>query len=562
MRLLLLLFVLTSLACSRRLLRETGQHIKIPMIDEDRFDTQYPESQAEEPSSSGSGCPVYVMLPLDTVWVVERDGKRISVLKKERSLDIALHTLKQAGVEGVMVDVWWGIVERAGPRQYDFSAYKRLFYKVAAAGLKVQAVMSFHAAGGNVGDTCKIPLPKWVLEIGERNPDIFYTDKAGHRNRECLSLGCDEVPLFWGRTPVLMYRDFINAFADKFQHLFGEFSMRRAWRRRRPKSHGVPFCRDGHHGGHCGARAGGRAAVPFLPGGRRPVAVPGRGRVPVLRQVHARKPAANSGGGGARGVVRLAQAGMGQGMARKGSTVCIGDGETAEDLGRGHVGRDSSRAAFVLCTARSEGLVVGLRTAPVPARFVKARVCLCMHVLNVTRQLCASPCRGLSGPHDAGHYNSSSWETGFFVSQNGSWNTAYGHFFLSWYSNMLLEHADRVLSSAAEVLNKHGRPRVFNSMRDVSATRGRGVGGGLQPIYWSNVSTAVLSAATCGADGCVLSRAWRFAHVSTVSLCICICFGRRRPTGTSSTSSRRRARWASSWRACTGGSNRARTRRS
>jgi beta-amylase len=211
---------------SRRLLRETGQHMKIPHIDEDRFDVEYPADyeggSMDEPSSSGTGCPVYVMLPLDTVWVVERDGKRISVLKKERSLDIALHTLKQAGVEGVMVDIWWGIVERQGPRQYDFTAYKRLFYKVAAAGLKVQAVMSFHAAGGNVGDTCKIPLPKWVLEVGERNPDVFYTDKAGHRNRECLSLGCDEQSLFWGRAPVHMYRDFINAFADKFQHLFGE----------------------------------------------------------------------------------------------------------------------------------------------------------------------------------------------------------------------------------------------------------------------------------------------------------------------------------------------------
>lgn len=191
------------------------------------------------------------------------------------------------------------------------------------AGLRVQAVMSFHAAGGNVGDTCKIPLPKWVVDIGERNPDIFYTDKQMHRwvggfephhslrqcrcgwvggcvcagegsglqqpslaalacracsrcptscsaipfqndthtptctltallhppppapcvwllacccpcccgpccccccrNKECLSLGCDEVPLFWGRTPVQMYRDFINAFADQFDYLFGEW---------------------------------------------------------------------------------------------------------------------------------------------------------------------------------------------------------------------------------------------------------------------------------------------------------------------------------------------------
>jgi hypothetical protein len=159
---------------------------------------------------------------LSTVWVVERDGKKISILKKERSLEIALHTLKQAGVEGVMVDVWWGLVERAGPKSYDFSAYQCLFRKVARAGLKVQAVMSFHAAGGNVGDTCKIPLPKWILEIGDTDPDIYYTDKSGYRNRECLSLGCDEIPLFWGRTPVDMYSDFIEAFANTFQHLFGK----------------------------------------------------------------------------------------------------------------------------------------------------------------------------------------------------------------------------------------------------------------------------------------------------------------------------------------------------
>ena len=76
----------------------------------------------------------------------------------------------QAGVEGVMVDVWWGIVEHAGPRRYDFSAYKRLFDRIAASGLKVQAVMSFHAAGGNVGDTCNISLPRWVVRPQPSSP--------------------------------------------------------------------------------------------------------------------------------------------------------------------------------------------------------------------------------------------------------------------------------------------------------------------------------------------------------------------------------------------------------
>ena len=61
------------------------------------------------------------------------DHVQVPVIKREKALEVGLQTLKQAGVEGVMVDVWWGIVENAAPGQYDFSAYKRLFHKVALA---------------------------------------------------------------------------------------------------------------------------------------------------------------------------------------------------------------------------------------------------------------------------------------------------------------------------------------------------------------------------------------------------------------------------------------------
>lgn len=167
------------------------------------------------------GVPVYVMLPLDTVWLLERDGTQRPTLIREKAMDVGLEMLRRAGVEGVMIDVWWGIVEHAGPRQYDFSAYRRLFEQVAAKGLKLQAVMSFHAAGGNVGDTCTIPLPRWVLAAGEANPDVFFTDAARVRNRECLSLGCDEAPVLAGRTPVQAYADFTEAFTDEFADMFG-----------------------------------------------------------------------------------------------------------------------------------------------------------------------------------------------------------------------------------------------------------------------------------------------------------------------------------------------------
>ena len=97
----------------------------------------------------------------------------------------------------------------------------------------------------------------------------------------------------------------------------------------------------------------------------------------------------------------------------------------------------------------------------------------------------ATPCspRGMSGPHDAGHYNSSSWETGFFVSQGGSWSTPYGHFFLSWYSGLLAQHAKRVLTQASDILNRTGRPRVFKSLKEVSGPWGNG-GGPLVLAIW------------------------------------------------------------------------------
>jgi beta-amylase len=65
-----------------------------------------------------------------------------------------------------------------------------------------QVVMSFHECGGNVGDDVCIPLPHWVAEIGRSNPDIFFTDREGRRNPECLSWGIDKERVLRGRTAV------------------------------------------------------------------------------------------------------------------------------------------------------------------------------------------------------------------------------------------------------------------------------------------------------------------------------------------------------------------------
>jgi len=166
--------------------------------------------------------PVYVMLQLDTVWRQEQEGGVYNpVLKTPKALNECLQRLKAAGVTGVMVDVWWGMAEAEAPRKYNFDAYLELLRMAALNGLKVQAVMSFHAAGGNVGDNVNIPLPDWVLQVGKEHPDVFYTDASGCRNPECLSLGCDNEALLLGRTPVEAYRDFVQAFLQATEGYLG-----------------------------------------------------------------------------------------------------------------------------------------------------------------------------------------------------------------------------------------------------------------------------------------------------------------------------------------------------
>lgn len=52
------------------------------------------------------------------------------------------------------------------------------------------------------------------------------------------------------------------------------------------------------------------------------------------------------------------------------------------------------------------------------------------------------------GPDNAGHYNSRPHETGFFC-ERGDYDSYYGRFFLNWYAQLLIDHADNVLSLAS-----------------------------------------------------------------------------------------------------------------
>lgn len=278
------------------------------------------------------------MLPLD---VVNAEG----IFRPAAWFLQALSMLASSGVHGVAVDVWWGAVERE-PRDYNWAGYKQLFQLVRDTGLKLQVVMSFHACGGNVGDVAQIPLPDWVLQAGQQDPDLFFTDRPresglGQRNKEYISVWADEAHgVLAGRSPLQCYRDFMAAFRDTFRAELGSL---------------IEEVVVGT--GPCGEL-------------RYPSYVEANGwRFPGVGEFQCYD---------RRALASLAQA------------------------------------------AREAG----------------------------------HPEWGYAGPHDSGSYNSSPEDTGFFAGR-GSWDSEYGRFFLEWYSGCLLQHGERLLSSANDVFGPH-----------------------------------------------------------------------------------------------------------
>jgi len=152
---------------------------------------------------------VFVMLPLDTVNL---EG----TLTYPEDLYEQVRLLHSVGVDGFMVDLWWGITE-PHPGRYNFNPYVTLIELAKKFQLKVQVVTSFHKCGGNVGDECDIGLPAFVREAD----DIWYTDAQGVETREYISLFADDVAVK-GRTPIQMYGEWFAAFAKAFASDLGK----------------------------------------------------------------------------------------------------------------------------------------------------------------------------------------------------------------------------------------------------------------------------------------------------------------------------------------------------
>lgn len=55
--------------------------------------------------------------------------------------------LASAGVEGVVVEIWWAMVENDEPMVYNWRGYLWLVKLAGTYGLKVRVVLAFHQCG-------------------------------------------------------------------------------------------------------------------------------------------------------------------------------------------------------------------------------------------------------------------------------------------------------------------------------------------------------------------------------------------------------------------------------
>jgi hypothetical protein len=123
------------------------------------------------------------------------------------SLSNRLKRVKELGGYAVTTDVWWGIVEKDGDNQFNWSAYLRLADTVTGSGLKWVPILSFHQCGGNVGDDCNFPIPAWLWD---KYPEAITVSEFGNVAKEALSV--------WSTTRVLsQYQEFMESFAQVFE---------------------------------------------------------------------------------------------------------------------------------------------------------------------------------------------------------------------------------------------------------------------------------------------------------------------------------------------------------
>lgn len=132
-----------------------------------------------------------------------------------------LTTVKQYGVDGVSVDVWWGKVEGWKDNNFDWSYYDGIFSEIKAHGLKIIPILSFHRCGYKGNRECDIPLPPWLWNKYNAD-DLKYLSENNASSEEVVQLWADELV---EQEYTDFVTDFKSHFADRYREDFLEINV-------------------------------------------------------------------------------------------------------------------------------------------------------------------------------------------------------------------------------------------------------------------------------------------------------------------------------------------------
>ena len=161
--------------------------------------------------NNGGGVPVYVMLPLNTI---NNDG----TLNNPDGISANLKTLAGANVYGVLIDVWFGVVETT-EKQYNFKAYLQLA-DMQDSGFKISRqscrfMSAVETSGMHAIFRCHRGFYKLRIS-GIRINKVTKTMNTYLFLRTTLAFFPS------GRTPHQVYADYIGAFITTFKEYLGD----------------------------------------------------------------------------------------------------------------------------------------------------------------------------------------------------------------------------------------------------------------------------------------------------------------------------------------------------
>ena len=330
--------------------------------------------------------------------------------------------------------------------------------------MKLHVVLSFHACGANRDDDYHVPLPPWVEDAVERDPDgLLFQDRAGTRSDEYLSLWADDAPMpvfragekdgddengaHPPRSPLECYRDMMRAFRATFEDAlkqgglitevlvgcgpcgelrFPAYAMGRGWRSRASASSSATTAARSRawrwRRRRRGARSGARGAAR-----RRDVQQPA-GRDGLFRQRRRRRGAISERVDCVfRGWVFRVERVERERVERFRKTPRLALDAPADDARAGFAGRASPREGALAPVGHRRDRRE--RRADDPA--------------GRERTIVRRGARQVAGRLD--HLR----EPGS-ARADGRWDSEYGRFFLGWYSGELAAHGERVMRAAGE----------------------------------------------------------------------------------------------------------------